>query len=185
VSPTRATPGSAAAIISVAKQQTGRLARINASGRRQLTKKGYNIGEFGNALPLLNQEANGFSDPFMNCSSPLQQLKFMRIVSTLLTTVLVLAPGWGWSEPNAMMRLRICLVPAEAREAIAAHRLSEPFEAMRTAAAQMRAEAVGERLCRWNEQFIYVITLLRRDGRVIRLFVDAASGKTVGSSDDH
>jgi uncharacterized membrane protein YkoI len=83
------------------------------------------------------------------------------------------------------MRPRSCLLPAEAREAIAVHRLSEPFQVMRSAATLMRAEAVGERLCRWNEQYVYVITLLRRDGRVIRLFVDAASGKTVDSNNDH
>jgi uncharacterized membrane protein YkoI len=83
-----------------------------------------------------------------------------------------------------MLRQRVCLGPAEAREAIAAHRLTEPFPAMRNAASQMRAEAVGERLCRWNEEYVYEITLLRRDGRVIRLFVDAASGKPVGSTND-
>jgi hypothetical protein len=109
----------------------------------------------------------------------------MRFASTLLTTLLILTPGWGYSEPKAMTRLRSCLIPTEAREAIAAHRLLEPFEAMRNAAAQMRAEAVGERLCRWSEQYVYEITLLRRDGRVIRLFVDAASGKPLGASNDH
>jgi hypothetical protein len=109
----------------------------------------------------------------------------MRFASTLLTTLLVLGPGWAWSESLAMTRLRSCLIPSEAREAISAHRLSEPFEAMRNAAAQLRAEAVGERLCRWNDQFIYEITLLRRDGRVIHQFIDAATGKPVGSSNDH
>jgi hypothetical protein len=122
---------------------------------------------------------------FIYCSSLLTHPAEMRFASTLLTTMLVLGPDRGCSETQATTRLRSCLIPSEAREAIALHRLSEPFEAMRNAATQMRAEAVGERLCRWNDQFIYEITLLRRDGRVIHLYIDAASGKAVGASNDH
>jgi hypothetical protein len=132
-------------------------------------------------LPRFNQVGDELIHQLFIAGTTLLRMRFFSI---LLLMVLVFAPGSGYAEPNAAMRQRVCLGPAEAREAIAAHRLAEPFPAMRNAANQMHAEAVGERLCRWNEQYVYEITLLRRDGRVIRVFVDAASGKPVGSIND-
>jgi uncharacterized membrane protein YkoI len=57
--------------------------------------------------------------------------------------------------------------------------LVRPSEALAQAAVQASAEAVGARLCRWDESFIYEITLLRSDGRVLRVFMDASSGRPV------
>lgn len=71
---------------------------------------------------------------------------------------------------------RTCFSAADTRDSVAAHHLREPMTLLREAAAQNRAEPLGARLCRWNEQFVYEMSLLRRDGRVLRVFVDAASG---------
>lgn len=55
---------------------------------------------------------------------------------------------------------------------------------MRRAAARTHAEAIGAKLCRWSEDLVYEISLLRRDGRVIRIFVDAKTGQVVGSANE-
>lgn len=74
---------------------------------------------------------------------------------------------------------RACLSPAETRESVAAHQLREPLTLLREAARETRAEPLNSRLCRWNEQYVYEMSLLRRDGRVLRVFVDAASGDKI------
>ncbi|MDB5643858.1 MAG: uncharacterized protein JWN07_3175 [Hyphomicrobiales bacterium] len=76
---------------------------------------------------------------------------------------------------------RACLSAAETRENVSAHHLREPMALLREAASQTRAEPLNARLCRWNEQFVYEMSLLRRDGRVVRVFVDAASGSRVNA----
>jgi hypothetical protein len=76
-------------------------------------------------------------------------------------------------------RKRVCLTAAETREAVASHRLIEPFNALKNARAETRAEPLTSRLCRWNDEFVYEITLLRRNGKVVRVFTNAADGKAM------
>ncbi len=75
-------------------------------------------------------------------------------------------------------RQRMCFSAQEAREKILTHKLSEPFRVMRAAAAQAQAEAIATKLCRWKEELVYEISLLRRDGRILRVFVNAQDGHT-------
>jgi hypothetical protein len=49
---------------------------------------------------------------------------------------------------------------------VKAHKLVEPFVALKAAAAQRKAEALSARLCHSDDEFIYEITLLHRDGRL-------------------
>lgn len=90
-------------------------------------------------------------------------------------------PPGLWAEPS---QERVCYSTAEARDKIAAHQLSEPFITMRSAAAQTQAEAIGAKLCRWSQDLVYDISLLRRDGRVIHILVDAKTGEVVGSKNE-
>jgi hypothetical protein len=80
---------------------------------------------------------------------------------------------------------RLCYSPAETRERVVALNLREPFALMRKASAYTHAEALSGRLCRWGELDIYEITLLRPDGRVIHLFMNAATGAVVGALNAH
>jgi uncharacterized membrane protein YkoI len=80
------------------------------------------------------------------------------------------------SEPE-----RVCFTTAESREKIEAHRLPEPFQLMGTLSSRLHAEAVGVKLCRSREQLIYELSLLRHDGHIIRVSIDAESGQPVGS----
>jgi len=100
------------------------------------------------------------------------------------TFALALA-AWGFFATNGFCaeqeRQRFCFSAPETREKINAHKLFEPFRAMRLAAAQSQAEAIGVKLCRWREEFVYEISLLRRDGHVLHVFVSAADGRMIGA----
>jgi hypothetical protein len=78
-------------------------------------------------------------------------------------------------------RPRLCYSTAETRDKIASHGLFEPFHMMLAEASKLQAEAIGARLCRWSDELVYEISLLRRDGHVIHIFIDAKDGRVVGS----
>jgi uncharacterized membrane protein YkoI len=73
----------------------------------------------------------------------------------------------------------ICLNAAETRDEVKSRRLLEPFAALKSAAALRKAEALSARLCRTGDEFIYEITLLHRDGRLVHVEMEAATGKVV------
>lgn len=101
-------------------------------------------------------------------------MKSARILLCCGTLLAVVSAADAQTE-----RKRECLTAAETREAVASHRLIEPFNAVKTARAQTRAEPLVSRLCRWNDEFVYEITLLRRNGKVVRVFTNAADGKAM------
>jgi uncharacterized membrane protein YkoI len=80
---------------------------------------------------------------------------------------------------------RVCYSVAETRAKIAMHQLTEPFRVMRAAASRYQAEALNAKLCRWSEDLVYEISLLRRDGHVIHIFMNATNGQIVGSRNEH
>jgi uncharacterized membrane protein YkoI len=74
-----------------------------------------------------------------------------------------------------------CYSTAETRDQIAAHGLSEPLRSIQKAAAHFQAEALGAKLCRRDDAFVYEISLLRRDGKIVRSLYDAKTGQIVES----
>lgn len=79
---------------------------------------------------------------------------------------------------------RVCFSTAEAREKISAHGLHEPFRVMRTAASRLQAQAIGVKLCRQQDNLVYELSLLRHDGRLLHISVDAKTGQPVGSKNE-
>src|SRR5271165_594817 len=73
----------------------------------------------------------------------------------------------------------LCLSAAETREVVRNHRLLEPFTALKFAAAQRKAEALSAKLCHTGDEFIYEITMLHRDGRLVHVEMEAGSGKLI------
>ena len=73
----------------------------------------------------------------------------------------------------------VCLNAAETREEVKAHKLLEPFAALKSAAAQRKAEALSAKLCHTGDEYVYEITLLHRDGRLVHVEMDAGTGKLV------
>jgi len=76
---------------------------------------------------------------------------------------------------------RKCFNPAESRARVAQFNLRPPFEMMRRAAELANAQALGGKLCRWADLDIYDISLLRADGRVVHVFLDASTGREVSA----
>jgi uncharacterized membrane protein YkoI len=74
-----------------------------------------------------------------------------------------------------------CFSTAETRDKIAAHGLSEPLRSIQKAAAHFQAEALGAKLCRRDDAFVYEISLLRRDGKIVRSLYDAKTGQIIES----
>lgn len=72
-----------------------------------------------------------------------------------------------------------CLSSAETREAVKQHRLLEPFAVLKSAQSQFKAEALSAKLCRQGDDYVYEITLLHRDGRLVRPIMNAATGKFI------
>jgi uncharacterized membrane protein YkoI len=71
----------------------------------------------------------------------------------------------------------VCLDQKATREAVASGRVVAPAVALKAARAASGGEAVRARLCHSDSRLVYVVTSLRRDGRVRRIHVDAASGR--------
>lgn len=97
----------------------------------------------------------------------------MRLIPLTLLMVLVVSAAAAKGVEHAPLA---CMSASEAREAVAEHKLIAPMRAVRSAEKTTRAEPLHSRLCTSHEVFIYELTLLRRDGKVIRLFMNAASG---------
>lgn len=84
----------------------------------------------------------------------------------------------GAESPN---RSRQCLNAADAREVLAKNKFTDPAAALRSAAAVAHADPLRSRLCRWNDDYVYEITLLRRDGKVMTVFIKAEDGSLVNA----
>lgn len=71
-----------------------------------------------------------------------------------------------------------CLSQGEMREVVASSAVVAPAAATRAAQAQSPgAEVTRVQLCRAGGGYVYEITLLQRDGRVVSVTVDASSGQ--------
>ena len=81
------------------------------------------------------------------------------------------------AEPRAAAAKPVCLNAAETREEVKSRHLIEPFAALKFAAAQRKAEALSAKLCHTGDDFVYEITLLHRDGRLVHVEMEAATGK--------
>ena len=95
------------------------------------------------------------------------------------TLIAYAAANAAEAEPPRAGPRPVCLNAAETREMVKSRHLLEPFAALKSASAQRKAEALSARLCRTGEDFVYEITLLHRDGRLVHVEMEAASGKLV------
>lgn len=84
------------------------------------------------------------------------------------------------AAPAAERPHRLCLTKAEQRAAVASHRAVPLADAIKSVRRHHRTpEIVGARLCRRGEGLVYVLTLLARNGKVLRVTVDAGNGRLI------
>ncbi|MGD1038223.1 MAG: PepSY domain-containing protein [Roseiarcus sp.] len=112
----------------------------------------------------------------------------MACRSTISLALAFCAIGFGAplasraSETEAHSAVKpVCLPQSETREEVKARRLLEPFSVLKSAAAQFKAEALSAKLCRLGDEFVYEIALLHRDGRLVHVVMNAATGKLIGA----
>ena len=101
-----------------------------------------------------------------------------RCVPLAFLAILGAAPLSGGA---ALAATRACLDAAQSRAAVQEHKLANPAVAQRAAARHAGGgEFLRSRLCRWNDEYIYEITLLMRDGKIARVDIRASDGVVVG-----
>lgn len=72
-----------------------------------------------------------------------------------------------------------CLTPAERSQAVQAGQAIPLNQATRQLRPEHRGEVVRARLCRSGGGLVYLLTVLDRHGKVMRLRLDARSGQLV------
>ncbi len=110
------------------------------------------------------------------------QDSFRLFFGPLCAFALLLPASAGAGEVEIDLRgsaKPVCLPAHETQEEIKAHKLLEPFPVLKLAGSQFKAEPLAAKLCQIGDDYVYLITLLRKDGRVIHATFDALSGKAV------
>lgn len=75
-------------------------------------------------------------------------------------------------------RGRVCFNHEEARDRIAALRLTEPNQVLRS--DRLEGEALRAKLCRWKpDEFVYEIAVLRPDGHIVHVYMNAQNGRDI------
>ncbi len=75
---------------------------------------------------------------------------------------------------------QLCLSPGDTVEILNAHEVVTPSEVLVHARrAVPNSEVLRASLCRETDKLVYRIMLLTKDGRIVRVTVDAPSGKVV------
>jgi uncharacterized membrane protein YkoI len=95
-----------------------------------------------------------------------------RLFLTSCLLIVMLAPAIA-AEPGR------CLSPAERRAKIASHDVIPLAKAIRAVKVR-RVEVVRANLCERDGRLVYLLTVLPRDGNVMRATVDAATGAVIG-----
>ncbi len=97
---------------------------------------------------------------------PVEPVLALALMATPLPIVRIDSP-----EPIS------CLSADEMRDAVAEGRVMQPAQASLHARHAAPGEVVRIRLCRQGEDYVYVVTTLKRDGRVARVTLEGQSGK--------
>ena len=107
----------------------------------------------------------------------------LAILLIACATSTLAAPASAPVEPEAkpVAPKKVCLSAAETHEEIKGHSLREPFAALKSASQHYKAEALSAKLCRIDDEFVYEIALLHKDGRYFHAYVNATTGKLVDS----
>ncbi len=101
----------------------------------------------------------------------------VSILPGFLAAFLLGAATIGHGHANPANAQSACLSGPDMRKAISAQRAVQPDVALRSARAAAPGDVVRMRLCRDDEELVYLVTTVMKDGRVHRVTVEAKSGK--------
>ena len=105
------------------------------------------------------------------------ELNSLHPVAPALAAMLCFAAMAPASAQAPAATKGVCFATSETREEIKAHHLVEPFVALKSAAALVKAEALSAKLCRLGDEFVYEIALLHTNGRLVHVVMNAVTGK--------
>ncbi len=104
--------------------------------------------------------------------------------AALFATAVALTPARGQEGPRPIYSggeySRGCLSPRERRALIESGAVQRLVAVMRTVRISVPGFLVGAQLCRRQDSFVYLLTLLAFDGKVTQLAVDAVKGTVIG-----
>jgi uncharacterized membrane protein YkoI len=86
----------------------------------------------------------------------------------------------GASTPAMADPAPHCLSRQQQKTMAAAHTVTPLSKVMRTVKKRYGGDVLRARLCEKDEKLVYLLTVLARDGKVVRASVDAGSGKMAG-----
>jgi uncharacterized membrane protein YkoI len=101
------------------------------------------------------------------------------MVSRFALTALVLIAA---VQAAAAAEPRRCLPSDERRAVMRSHKLVPLAKAINRVKAHYPGDIVAVRLCEQGKHFVYVLTVLPHNGKVVNASVDAATGAMVGGS---
>lgn len=99
--------------------------------------------------------------------------------SALAVTIFAMAMTRASAEeaPERAQQKQQCFSTSQTRQTIDENSLVDPFVCMKAAAREHQGESLGARLCRHDESFVYEISLLQADGRIVKILFNAKTGK--------
>jgi uncharacterized membrane protein YkoI len=86
----------------------------------------------------------------------------------------VLAAGMSVAQAD-----QTCFGAEETRVLVERHQLISLSDVVRSARSDGVSELISARLCETNAQLVYMIAMLGREGRLLRMTVDARSGTVI------
>ena len=101
---------------------------------------------------------------------------FMRVTLLIIACWAFIGAAQAQGAPSAA--LQNCVSARDMQEVVATSGVVPPAAAVMTARGQVpNADVVRANLCRSGGGYVYVIIALRRDGRVVQVKIDGASGR--------
>jgi hypothetical protein len=83
----------------------------------------------------------------------------------------------GFAEP--VLAQQSCFSAEETREHVEKHGLVSLHEVVRSVRGGGRSDLISARLCETNGNLVYMIALLDRNGKLMRMTLDARSGNVI------
>lgn len=98
-----------------------------------------------------------------------------RLFAAAMLAMVAFAPSWADEAIGA------CLGKEERRAVVATGQVMRLAAAIRSSHPRRGGDVIKARLCKGPNGYVYVLTLLARDGKVTRTTVDATNGAVIGS----
>ena len=93
----------------------------------------------------------------------------------------VVACGFAGGGVTPALADTVCFSAEDTRDHVARQGLISLSDVVRSARGGGQAELISARLCETSGNMVYMIAMLGRDGRLLRLTVDARSGNLINT----